>query len=59
MGAGDGDEAATLGVVDDGGCERRGFGVVDHTQIDHQQTPTINLGMAGHCFCCGGGTRFH
>ena len=49
MGAGDSDEAAMLGVgiVDDGGCDRRGFGVVDHTQIDHRQTPTIDLCMAG------------
>ena len=27
--------------------ERVGLGVVDHAQINHQQTPTINLGMAG------------
>ena len=40
--------------MDDGGCERVGFGVVDHAQIDHRQTPTIDLGMAGHCMCCGG-----
>ena len=32
--------------MDDGGCERVGFGVVDHAQIDRWQTPTINLGMA-------------
>ena len=37
-----------VGVVDDGGCERVGFGVVDHTQIDCWQTPTIDLGVAGH-----------
>ena len=47
VGADDGDEV--VGIVDDGGCERVGFGVVDHAQIDRQQTPTINLGMAGHC----------
>ena len=40
--------------MDDGECERVGFGVVDHAQIDHRQTPTIDLGMAGHCMCCGG-----
>ena len=39
------------GVVDGGGCERVWLGVVDHAQIDCQQTPTINLGMAGHCMC--------
>ena len=38
-----------MAVVDDGGCERVGFGVVDHAQIDRRQTPTIDLGMAGHC----------
>ena len=42
MGAGDVNE----GVVDDGGCERVGFGVVDHAQIDHRQTPMIDLGVA-------------
>ena len=47
-----------MGLVDDGGCERVGFGIVDHTQIDHQQTPMINLGGDGHCLCCGRGTRF-
>ena len=36
-----------VGVVDDGGCERVGFGVVDHAQIDRRQTPTIDLGVAG------------
>ena len=35
------------GIVDCGGCERVGLGVVDHAQIDRQQTPTINLTMAG------------
>ena len=40
-----------MGVVDDGGCERAGFGVVDHAQIDRRQTPTIDLAVAGHC--CG------
>ena len=25
-----------MGVVDDGGCERVGFGVVDHAQIDRR-----------------------
>ena len=43
-----------VGIVDDGGCERVGFGVVDHAQIDRRQTPTIDLGVAGHCvvgFC--------
>ena len=35
-----------VGDVDDGGCERVGFGVVDHAQIDRWQTPTIDLGMA-------------
>ena len=35
-----------MGVVDDGGCERAGFGVVDHAQIDRRQTPTIDLGVA-------------
>ena len=45
-----------VGVVDDGGCERVGFGVVDHAQIDRRQTPTIDLGVAGHCSCCGRGT---
>ena len=47
-----------VGVVDDGGCERVGFGIVDHAQIDCQQTPMIDLGMAGHCMCCGRGTGF-
>ena len=47
-----------VGVVDDGGCERVGFGVVDHAQIDRRQTPTIDLGVAGHCSCCGRGTGF-
>ena len=47
-----------MGVVDDGGHERAGFGVVDHAQIDHQQTPTIDLGVVGHCLCCGRGTGF-
>ena len=46
------------GIVDDGGCERLGFGVVDHTQIDCRQTLMTNLGMAGHCTDCGRGTRF-
>ena len=45
-----------VGIVDDGGCERRGFGIVDHAQIDRRQTPTIDLGMAWHCLCCGVGT---
>ena len=40
-----------VGIVEDGGCERVGFGVVDHAQIDRRQTPRINLGMAGHCMC--------
>ena len=35
-----------MGDVDDGGCERVGFGVVDHAQIDRRQTPTIDLGVA-------------
>ena len=35
--------------MDDGGGERVGFGIVDHAQIDCWQTPTIDLGMAGHC----------
>ena len=35
--------------MDDGGCERVGFGVVDHDQIDHRQTPMIDLGVAVHC----------
>ena len=35
-----------MGIVNDGGCERVGFGVVDHAQIDRQQTPTIDLGVA-------------
>ena len=47
-----------MGVVDDGGCERAGFGVVDHAQIDHWKTLTIDLGVAGHCKCCGRGTAF-
>ena len=34
-----------VGVVHDGGCERVGFGVVDHAQIDRRQTPTIDLGI--------------
>ena len=33
--------------MDDGGGERVGLGVVDHAQIDRQQTPTIDLGVAG------------
>ena len=46
-----------MAIVDDGCCERVGFWVVDHAQIDHQQTPMINLGVAGHYgkrtgFCC-------
>ena len=48
-----------VGVVDDGGHEGVGFGVVDHAQIDHRQTPTIDLGMTGHSSCCGRGTGFH
>ena len=48
-----------VGIVDDGGCERVGFGVVDHAQIDRWQTPMIDLGMAGHCMCRGKGTGFH
>ena len=43
--------------MDDGGGERVGFGIVDHAQIDRRQTPTINLGVAGHCMYCVG-TRF-
>ena len=39
-------KVAALGVVNDGGCERVGFGV-DHAQIDHQQTLRIDLGVAG------------
>ena len=35
--------------MDDGGGERVGFEIVDHAQINHRQTSTINLGMAGHC----------
>ena len=46
-----------MGVVDDGGCERAGFGIVDHAQIDRRQTLTIDLGVVGHCLCCGRGTR--
>ena len=42
--------------MDDGGGERVGFGIVDHAQIDCWQTPTIDLGMAGHC---GRRTGFH
>ena len=42
------------GIMDDGGCERVGFGVVDHAQIDRRQTTMIDLGMAGHWMCCGG-----
>ena len=56
VGAGGGDEAGD--VVDDGGGERVGFGIVDHAQIDCRQTPTIDLGVAGHCMYCGRGTRF-
>ena len=48
-----------VGIVNDGGCERVGFGIVDHAQIDCQQTLTINLSMDGHCLCCGRGTGFH
>ena len=33
--------------MDGGGGERVGLGVVDHAQIDHQQTLMIDLGMAG------------
>ena len=33
--------------MDGGGSERVGLGVVDHAQIDRQQTPTIDLGVAG------------
>ena len=33
--------------MDGGGGERVGLGVVDHAQIDHRQTPTIDLGVAG------------
>ena len=33
--------------MDGGGGERVGLGVVDHAQIDRQQTPTIDLGVAG------------
>ena len=33
--------------MDGGGGERVGLGVVDHTQIDRRQTPTIDLGVAG------------
>ena len=33
--------------MDGGGGERVGLGVVDHAQIDPQQTPTIDLGVAG------------
>ena len=40
-----------MGVVNDGGCERVGSGVVDHTQIDCWQTLRINLGVAGHRMC--------
>ena len=47
VGTGGSDEAG--GVVDDGGGERVGFGTVDHAQIDRWQTPTIDLGVAGHC----------
>ena len=39
--------------------KKKGFGVVDHAQIDRQQTPMIDLGVAGHCMCCGRGTGFH
>ena len=35
-----------VGDVDDGGCERVGFGIVDHAQIDRRQTPMIDLGVA-------------
>ena len=34
-------------VVDGGGGERVGLGVVDHAQIDHRQTLMIDLGVAG------------
>ena len=40
-----------VGVVDDGGCERVRFGVVDHAQIDCRQMLRINLSMAAHCMC--------
>ena len=33
--------------MDSGGGERVGLWVVDHTQIDCRQTPTIDLGVAG------------
>ena len=37
-----------MGVVDDGGCERVGFGVVDHTQIDRRCLPMIDLGVVNN-----------
>ena len=37
-----------VGVVDDGGCERVGFGVVDLAQIDRRCLPTIDLGVVNN-----------
>ena len=48
-----------MGVVNDGGCERVGFVVVDHTQIDRWQTLRIDLGVAGHCMCGSDSVLLH
>ena len=60
VGAGGGDEAG--GIVDDGGGERVGFGIVDHAQIDRRSLPTIDLGVVNnpkpYCMYCGRGTGF-
>ena len=45
-----------VGVVNDGGCERVGFVVVDHAQVDRRQMP---LGMAGHCMCGSDSVLLH